>query len=163
MIYLIETVKKSINHEYEIFLIDSVLKLFVYKRLRKQTIYEVSTMSEELLYLLSTSNESDWQKKNVDYLLKSDWDIAYLWTKEERRRNWERILETELEVKDQQLNESEEWTIWVSRTIERIKDYWRVLFVLVEHEYHLHALIISHSYHDNITFISWSSHLYIKN
>ena len=65
----VETIKHTLN---------LVLDLFVHRFVVEQDIYDLSTLTSDLLYFITASHEFDWQKQRVQYLLKCDWDVTYL-------------------------------------------------------------------------------------
>ena len=60
-------------------IMNSVLALFAYKLQNTQIVYDLFAVNDDILYLIDASYESDWQKKNVHYLLKCNWEMIYLW------------------------------------------------------------------------------------
>ena len=59
-------------------ILNSVLYFFVHRLVVEQDIYDLSTLTSDFFYFITTSHEFDWQKQRVQYLLKCDWDVAYL-------------------------------------------------------------------------------------
>ena len=66
-------------------ILNSVLNLFVHRLVVEQKIYDLSTLTSDFFYFISTSHELDWQKKRIQYLLKCDWSVAYFWIHDWKR------------------------------------------------------------------------------
>ena len=60
-------------------IMNSIFALFAYRLQNTQIVYDLFAVNDDILYLIETSYESDWQKKNEHYLLKCNWDVIYLW------------------------------------------------------------------------------------
>ena len=65
----VETIKHILN---------SVLNLFVHRFVVEQNIYDLSMLTSDFFYFITASHKLDWQKQRVQYLLKRDWNVAYL-------------------------------------------------------------------------------------
>ena len=60
------------------YLLDPVLDLPVYRISGIQTIYGLSSTTDDLLYLIQAPYEPDWQDDDEEYLLECDWGVNYL-------------------------------------------------------------------------------------
>ena len=60
------------------YLLNSILKLSMYKIFNRQQIYSLFVISHKIIYLIKASKKSNWQLNKNDYLLHCTWNVDYL-------------------------------------------------------------------------------------
>ena len=99
IVNLVDTIKQILNEKNNWTLrMNSILNFFVFKLFQTQIVYDISIIETKLLYLLSTSNEFDWQNDaNKKYFLECDWNLIYLWW----HKDYLKVIFDEVEIRIQ--------------------------------------------------------------
>ena len=76
-------------------LINFVFDLIIYTKSKNHRIYSIIAISNEIIYFIDASNESNWQtKKETKYLMHCTWNVNYLWW----WNNWRNCMKRELSL-----------------------------------------------------------------
>ena len=113
-------------------IMNSILALFVYRLQNTQIVYDFLAINDDILYLIETSYESDWQKKNEHYLLKCNWNVIYLWKWKKsfthdvwlRESSWKRFsFDNRKSLSHRQTSASISWRHWYLNSKHVVKDF----------------------------------------
>ena len=113
-------------------IMNSVLVLSAYRLQDTQIVYDLLAVSDDILYLIETSYESDWQKEDGHYLLKCNWGVIYLWGWRKpfihdvwlRESSWRRFpLGNRGSFSHRQTSASISWRHWYLNSRHVVKDF----------------------------------------